>query len=161
MHLNEGNAMGTVPVHVKVGNETKYIPFDIENRTNNLSHLSDINVDRFASEEIHETVTNTQNSISAATVLKALFFIFVWYAFSTCLTLYNKILLGDQLWKFPAPLLMSTVHFAMQAVLSKAITCCYAQRFKPSIKIPWRDYFIRDGLCLSQLYQRPLELHWI
>ncbi len=38
-----------------------------------------------------------------------------------CWGRYNKTLLGDKLGKFPAPLLMNTVHFALQAGLSKII----------------------------------------
>nr|DAD37785.1 TPA_asm: hypothetical protein HUJ06_008426 [Nelumbo nucifera] len=144
MHLDGGNVMGTVPIHVE-GDEhgAKYVSFDIENRSESQAHLLDINVDRSSSEGRRETELNTQSSFSVAIVLKTLFFILVWYTFSTCLTLYNKTLLGDHLGKFPAPLLMNTIHFAMQAVFSRAITCFWAQRFQPSVKMSWRDYFTR------------------
>ncbi|KAG0486705.1 hypothetical protein HPP92_008800 [Vanilla planifolia] len=64
-----------------------------------------------------------RNLISAVIVVKTLFYILVWYIFSTCLTLYNKTLLGDHLGKFPAPFLMNTVHFSLQAILAKTISC--------------------------------------
>ena len=57
---------------------------------------------------------------------------------------YNKTLLGDHLGKFPAPLLMNTVHFSMQAILSNAIV--YIQsRISESNRntMSWKDYFIR------------------
>ncbi|XP_073297171.1 probable sugar phosphate/phosphate translocator At1g06470 [Primulina huaijiensis] len=85
---------------------------------------------------------NTKNPISVVDVLKTLFFILVWYTFSTILTLYNKTLLGDNMGKFPAPLLMNTVHFVMQAVLSNAITWFWSDRFHSSA-MSWRDYFVR------------------
>ncbi|OAY76776.1 putative sugar phosphate/phosphate translocator [Ananas comosus] len=83
------------------------------------------------------------SSLSAATLLKTLFFIFVWYAFSTCLTLYNKTLLGEKLGKFPAPLLMNTFHFTLQAVLSKIILCFQSRGPDNGVKMSWKDYFIR------------------
>ncbi|KAI3719783.1 hypothetical protein L6452_20688 [Arctium lappa] len=86
---------------------------------------------------------SSKNPVVAADVLKTLFFILVWYTFSTFLTLYNKTLLGDDMGRFPAPLLMNTIHFAMQAVFSKAITCFWSQRFKPTVTMSWKDYFMR------------------
>lgn len=56
---------------------------------------------------------------------------------------YNKSLLGDNLGKFPAPLLMNTVHFTMQAILSKAITWYWPHRFQPPVTMSWRDYFTK------------------
>lgn len=59
---------------------------------------------------------------------------------------YNKSLLGDKLGKFPAPLLMNTVHFAMQAVLSKVITGFWHQRFQPTVMMSWRDYSLKGNI---------------
>ncbi|KAK6270415.1 hypothetical protein POUND7_007520, partial [Theobroma cacao] len=86
---------------------------------------------------------NSNSSVSAADVLKTLFFILVRYTFSTFLTLYNKTLLGDDLGKFPAALLMNTVHFRMQAVLSKAITWYWSHRYQPTVAMSWRDCLYR------------------
>lgn len=61
---------------------------------------------------------------------------------------YNKSLLGDDMGRFPAPLLMNTVHFAMQAVLSKAITWYWSNRFQSSVAMSWRDYFMRGNSLL-------------
>ena len=61
---------------------------------------------------------------------------------------YNKTLLGDDMGRFPAPLLMNTVHFGMQAVLSKAITWYWSQRFQPSVRMSWRDYSLRGNLSV-------------
>ncbi|KAG2324069.1 hypothetical protein Bca52824_006797 [Brassica carinata] len=49
----------------------------------------------------------------------------------------------DDLGKFPAPLLMNTIHFSIQAVLSKMITWYWSGRFQPDVTMSWRDYFIR------------------
>ncbi|CAO2171464.1 unnamed protein product, partial [Urochloa humidicola] len=59
--------------------------------------------------------------ISPWLIAKVIGLIASWYTLSTCLTLYNKEMLGKHKWKFPAPFLMNTVHFTMQAVASKAI----------------------------------------
>ncbi|KAI8027771.1 putative sugar phosphate/phosphate translocator [Camellia lanceoleosa] len=65
---------------------------------------------------------------------------------------YNKTLLGDDLGEFPAPLLMNTFHFAMQVVLSTAITWFWPQRFQPRITMSWRDYFMRDTVMGRLVY---------
>lgn len=56
---------------------------------------------------------------------------------------YNKSLLGDNLGKFPAPFLMNTVHFAMQAALSNFITWFWSHRFQTGVTMSWRDYLWR------------------
>lgn len=61
---------------------------------------------------------------------------------------YNKSLLGNDLGKFPAPLLMNTVHFSMQAVLSKSITWYWSERFQPSVAMSWKDYFMIGKLII-------------
>ncbi|XP_027061340.1 probable sugar phosphate/phosphate translocator At1g06470 isoform X2 [Coffea arabica] len=122
------------------GNEN-YLPFDIESGSGNDQIYSDTE-DSHPSN--HEASQKTSRAVvSVADVLKTLFFILVWYTFSTFLTLYNKTLLGDDMGKFPAPLMMNTVHFAMQAVLSKAITWFWSHRFQPTVIMSWRDYFVR------------------
>ncbi|KAI3764108.1 hypothetical protein L2E82_14111 [Cichorium intybus] len=117
----------------------KRVSFDIENDSD--EGLKYQNTDY---EDNHKPVLSTsKNPIFIADVLKTLFFILVWYTFSTFLTLYNKTLLGDDMGKFPAPLLMNTIHFSMQAVLSKAITYFWSQRFEPTVTMSWKDYFMR------------------
>ncbi|XP_057796168.1 probable sugar phosphate/phosphate translocator At1g06470 isoform X2 [Salvia miltiorrhiza] len=83
-----------------------------------------------------------ENPVSVSDVVKTLFLILAWYTISTFLTLYNKTLLGDDLGKFPAPLLMNTIHFVMQAALSTAITWFWPDRFHSSV-MSWSDYFAR------------------
>lgn len=64
---------------------------------------------------------------------------------------YNKSLLGDDLGKFPAPLLMNTVHFSMQAVFSKGITWYWSNRFQTGGSMSWRDYFVKGKLIILLL----------
>nr|XP_016450458.1 PREDICTED: probable sugar phosphate/phosphate translocator At1g06470 [Nicotiana tabacum] len=133
--------------------EDRYVPFDVENGSS--SHRGSVDVgdgndgddddDHSVFSDYHDTPQSISNNaaISEVDMLKTFFFILVWYSVSLFLTLYNKTLLGDHLGKFPAPLLMNTVHFAMQAVLSKAITGFWSHRFQPTVMMSWRDYSLR------------------
>ncbi|KAM6549885.1 hypothetical protein CsatB_021561 [Cannabis sativa] len=138
--LSGGDSMDDTSIHVERDIKEKYEPFDIE-----IESAKKINVaDGSVSCHNHKQVPgNTNNLISAPDILKTLFFILVWYTFSLFLTLYNKSLLGNDLGKFPAPLLMNTVHFTMQAVLSKSITWYWSERFQTNVVMSWRDYFMR------------------
>ncbi|KAG8077923.1 hypothetical protein GUJ93_ZPchr0007g4562 [Zizania palustris] len=77
-------------------------------------------------------------------VAKVIALIASWYTLSTCLTMYNKEMLGKHMWKFPAPFLMNTVHFTMQAVASRVIVW-FQQRGleRGGSRMSWRDYFLR------------------
>lgn len=75
MHLNASFALGE-DGH---GNGRKYIPMDVENG-GGLSH-SDSRTKLDADGEYGH------GTLSAAVVLKTLFYVLVWYTFSTCLTL--------------------------------------------------------------------------
>ncbi|KAJ0977380.1 hypothetical protein J5N97_012854 [Dioscorea zingiberensis] len=122
MHVGEG-----------VGHAKRIAPFDVENGL----HPSDSRL------KLDLLAQSAQSSVSAVVVLKTLFYIVVWYTFSTCLTLYNKTLLGDNLGKFPAPMLMNTFHFGLQAVLSKIIVCIQSRGSDGGITMTWSDYFIK------------------
>nr|VDD08340.1 unnamed protein product [Brassica rapa] len=119
-------------------------PFDIENESRkDTNHPSSFDVGYSSGDNLETLPKASTEAISPADILKTLFFILVWYTFSTFLTLYNKTLLGDDLGKFPAPLLMNTIHFSIQAVLSKMVTWYWSGRFQPDNAISWRDYFVR------------------
>ncbi|XP_077226617.1 putative sugar phosphate/phosphate translocator At1g06470 isoform X2 [Tasmannia lanceolata] len=136
MRLNGGHGMENASVYMEENTHgNKYVPFDIENEGFTANDV--------ISRRKQERAQTIQSSISTATVLRTLFCILVWYTFSTCLTIYNKALLGDKLGKFPAPLLMNTVHFSMQAVLSWIIVQLKSQTLQPSVRMSWRDYFTR------------------
>ncbi|KAM7269923.1 hypothetical protein ACFE04_029137 [Oxalis oulophora] len=142
MHLNTSESQDDIDVTSLKGNE-KYVPFDIENHGDVEEEINILNDGLHFISDCRSSTPNSKSLISVADVLKTLFFILVWYTFSTFLTLYNKTLLGDDMGKFPAPLLMNTVHFAMQAVLSNIITWYWSYRFRPSVSMSWRDYFER------------------
>ncbi|KAJ8763027.1 hypothetical protein K2173_023232 [Erythroxylum novogranatense] len=143
MHLSGGSTMDHMEDgHVRENDEEKYVPFEVENGYSKAEMRSSLNTGA-AAETTSSSRHLSKTHISAADVLKTLFFILMWYTFSTFLTLYNKTLLGDDLGKFPAPLLMNTVHFAMQAGFSRAITWYWSHRFQPTVAMSWKDYFVR------------------
>ncbi|GAA0161295.1 secondary carrier transporter [Lithospermum erythrorhizon] len=136
--------MGNTQVHLAGNGISNYVSFDIENATVEDHLYSNTETTSSSYKDYQETsIIKTKNTISVAEVLKTLFFILVWYIFSTFLTLYNKTLLGDDLGKFPAPLLMNTVHFAMQAAISNFITWFWSDRFQSTATMSWKDYFVR------------------
>ncbi|CAL0317486.1 unnamed protein product [Lupinus luteus] len=140
LHLNGVSTMDEDTIHHRGNGSEKYVTFDIENESNGgiTGVESSFSVD--AHESLEKSVTNP---ISIANILKALFFIIVWYTFSLLLTLYNKSLLGNDMGKFPAPFMMNTIHFAMQAVLSNLITWFWSRRFQTSVVMSWSDYFLK------------------
>lgn len=139
--MNGGTRDGVSPRGERIGIEKKHVPFDIEDdvsaRDPNFSNGNSVNTHKLSRSD------SKKPTVSAADILKTLFFILVWYTFSTFLTLYNKTLLGEHMGKFPAPLLMNTFHFGMQAVLAKVITWGWSHRFHPTVTMSWRDYFVR------------------
>ncbi|XP_048327614.2 probable sugar phosphate/phosphate translocator At1g06470 isoform X1 [Ziziphus jujuba] len=140
-HLKGGDTMDNASIHVEGNGNEKFAPFDIENN-GTMRETDGVDGSNFMHK--HRPLPPTmKNTVSVANVLKTLFFILLWYTFSLFLTLYNKSLLGDDMGRFPAPLLMNTVHFAMQAILSKAITWYWSNRFQPSVAMSWKDYFMR------------------
>ncbi|KAM1166049.1 hypothetical protein ACFX2J_025138 [Malus domestica] len=153
MHLNGGDTMDDASNQVGGNGNEEYLPFDIENG----SAREVQGVDSSNSMHNHKALpSNSENPITLPNVLKTLFFVLVWYTFSLMLTLYNKSLLGDHLGKFPAPFMMNTVHFTMQAVLSKAITWYWSNRFQTGVVMSWRDYFVKGKviflvLCYANL----------
>ncbi|KAJ0971471.1 hypothetical protein J5N97_019430 [Dioscorea zingiberensis] len=93
-------------------------------------------------EKLEALKQSARTSVSVANLIKIIFFILTWYTFSTCLTLYNKILLGHHMGNFPAPLLMNTIHFALQAALSNVIIRFQSKKSENSTLMSWRDYFV-------------------
>lgn len=137
------NGIGTMDddsIHRRGNGSDKYFSFDIEDKsergTKDINSYISVGGDGSSGK-------GSQNPINVANILKTLFLILMWYTFSLFLTLYNKSLLGDHMGKFPAPFLMNTIHFTMQAVLSKFITWFWSHKFETNVVISWRDYFLR------------------
>ncbi|KGN47980.1 probable sugar phosphate/phosphate translocator At1g06470 isoform X1 [Cucumis sativus] len=141
MQSNDGETDAHFPIHVDGIGPEEYEPLSIENKLGRNFNGDDC--ESFHSDNYNSLQLDAKNPLSTANVLKTLFFVLVWYTFSLLLTLYNKSLLGDHLGRFPAPLLMNTVHFTMQAVLSNLITWIWSSRFQSCVTMTWRDYFTK------------------
>ncbi|BAT88958.1 sugar phosphate/phosphate translocator [Vigna angularis] len=137
------NGIGTMDddfVHRRGNGPEKYVSFDIEDKSEGGTN----GVDSYISGDVDESLDkSSQNPINLANILKTLFLILMWYTFSLFLTVYNKSLLGDHMGKFPAPFLMNTIHFTMQAAFSRFITWFWSHRFETKVVVSWRDYFLR------------------
>lgn len=144
VHMN-GSSVVNSSIHGEASKSENYSSLNIEDgssvRERNLSNFGADGLSSISGREV--SAPNSESSISTANVLKTLFFILVWYTFSTLLTLYNKTLLGDDMGKFPAPMLMNTVHFTMQAILAKGITWFWSHKYQTKVTMSWTDYFVR------------------
>ncbi|CAI5464823.1 unnamed protein product [Closterium sp. Yama58-4] len=76
-------------------------------------------------------------------VFKVLLLVLLWQIFSTALSLYNKALISEKHGRFPAPLLMTTVHFLVQGGIALLLLRCCCHSWLPVTPISWRDYFVR------------------
>lgn len=88
MQLNGGNTMNGASVHVEGNGKGKYVPFDIENGSGRELNSTVSDVGGFnAIGNPEELPPNSRSSLSVPDMLKTLFFILLWYIFSTFLTL--------------------------------------------------------------------------
>lgn len=90
MHVKGSNNMDVVSTLGAGNGSEKYEPFDIENSSESERelHFSNRGVGGSSSMSKHEaSPPKSKSPISASDVLKTLFFILVWYTFSTFLTL--------------------------------------------------------------------------
>ncbi|GJP48636.1 hypothetical protein CLOM_g7926 [Closterium sp. NIES-68] len=76
-------------------------------------------------------------------VARVLVLLLLWYTFSTCLSLYNKMLIGQQHGRFPAPLLLTAFHFAQQALMASALLHSAFPAALPPLPLSSRDYCLR------------------
>ncbi|KAL9680093.1 hypothetical protein QQ045_017969 [Rhodiola kirilowii] len=144
MQVNVGHDIDGISHRVGGSMNEKFMSFDIEIKSMAEPDSSSNAFDDSNTVKNYElSEAKSQNSHLVTNVLKTLFFILIWYIVSTFLTLYNKTLLGDTMGKFPAPLLMNTVHFTMQAVISNTVTWCCPHKLKPSVAMSWHDYFVK------------------
>ncbi|KAL5141786.1 putative sugar phosphate/phosphate translocator [Glycine soja] len=148
MQMNGIGTMDDDSVHRRGNGSEKYVSFDIEDKSERGTNSLDSYISVGGDGSLGKI---SQNPIHAANILKTLILILMWYTSSLFLTLYNKSLLGDHMGKFPAPFLMNTIHFTMQAVLSKFITWFWSHKFEANVVISWRDYFLRDWNIYSTI----------
>lgn len=84
IHLRGGGTAEAISNQGDVDTEQVLEPFDIENETN---RSSSFDVGFSSSDNLATLPKASKDAISPADILKTLFFILVWYTFSTFLTL--------------------------------------------------------------------------
>ncbi|KAG2125980.1 triose-phosphate transporter family-domain-containing protein [Suillus clintonianus] len=67
-------------------------------------------------------------------------FIASWYIFATVLSLYNKWMFSPDLFGFPYPLFVTTLHMFVQFVLAAALRFCFSHHFRPERSPSVKDY---------------------
>ncbi|KAG1777096.1 triose-phosphate transporter family-domain-containing protein [Suillus placidus] len=67
-------------------------------------------------------------------------FIASWYIFATILSLYNKWMFSPDLFGFPYPLFVTTLHMFVQFVLAAALRVCFSHHFRPERSPSVKDY---------------------
>lgn len=71
-------------------------------------------------------ITNRQETIA-----KNLSYILCWYIFSTCLSLYNKNLMGKDRFNFNFPLLVSAIHTGLHSIITAIMMAVGGSRWNP------------------------------
>lgn len=88
VQLRGGSTVEAIPSQGDIDREQVLEPFDIENETRkDTNHSSSFDVGYSSGNNLETVPEASKQAISPADVLKTLFFILVWYTFSTFLTL--------------------------------------------------------------------------
>ncbi|KAG2358950.1 triose-phosphate transporter family-domain-containing protein [Suillus spraguei] len=64
----------------------------------------------------------------------------IWYIFATVLSLYNKWMFSPDLFGFPYPLFVTTLHMLVQFTLATALRVCFSHHFRPERSPSVKDY---------------------
>lgn len=154
LHLRQGtereNNFAVAPE-----NKSRRASFNIEyNDKNKESKMYALQINDGNPEDLVSKAAPKDSNMAPVTdlLIRPLFYIIMWYTFSTCLTLYNKLLVGEKMGKFslfgekmgkfPAPLLMNTIHFSMQGLVSTLVLRFFYPAWHPQ-SMSWKDYFTR------------------
>jgi solute carrier family 35 protein C2 len=85
-----------------------------------------------------------------ASILVNLWLVALWYFFGTCLSLFNKLVVGAKEGKglfgagrFPAPFLFTSVQLFLQTVFSKAMLNSGCVRRRAASELTWKEYWMQ------------------
>jgi hypothetical protein len=76
-------------------------------------------------------LTNFHITSRQETIAKNLSYILCWYIFSTCLSLYNKNLMGKDRFNFNFPLLVSAIHTGLHSIITAVMMAFGGSRWNP------------------------------
>lgn len=82
----------------------------------------------------------TTSDLARPKLVKCAFLTLCWFGLSTALAMYNKVLFGARKGGFPAPLLLTSVQFAMQWMLASFILAYVAPSLRPRRAIDWNVF---------------------
>ncbi|KAL2911487.1 hypothetical protein HK105_209018 [Polyrhizophydium stewartii] len=89
----------------------------------------------------------------------------LWFFFSTALSLYNKNLLGKDLFNFNFPLMIVSIHSLCQFALSSALMSMFPASFKPKTQATVSSYLTRvvpTAICTAlDISMSNASLHYI
>ena len=96
-----------------------------------------------SSDEEEDTDANapfTTSDLARPKLVKCAFLTLCWFGLSTALAMYNKVLFGARKGGFPAPLLLTSVQFAMQWMLASLILTYVAPSLRPRRAVDWNVF---------------------
>lgn len=105
-----------------------------------LSYMASEGVARSPSRVAHSTVPKWLHDPETHANLQVGGLIVLWYGLSLLLSFYNKLLVGEKQGKFPAPLFMTSLQFACQAVIAKTVLALYPPEGYSKRSMSWNDY---------------------
>jgi hypothetical protein len=82
----------------------------------------------------------TTSDLRRPKLVKCAFLTLCWFGLSTALAMYNKVLFGARRGGFPAPLLLTSVQFAMQWMLASLILTYVAPSLRPRRAVDWNVF---------------------
>ena len=82
----------------------------------------------------------TTSDLRRPKLVKCAFLTLCWFGLSTALAMYNKVLFGARKGGFPAPLLLTSVQFAMQWMLASLILKYVAPSLRPRRAVDWNVF---------------------
>ena len=82
----------------------------------------------------------TTSDLARPKLVKCAFLTLCWFGLSTALAMYNKVLFGARRGGFPAPLLLTSVQFAMQWMLASLILTYVAPSLRPRRAVDWNVF---------------------
>ncbi|KAG2176138.1 hypothetical protein INT43_005371 [Umbelopsis isabellina] len=91
-------------------------------------------------------LTNFHITSRQETIAKNLSYILCWYIFSTCLSLYNKNLMGKDRFNFNFPLLVSAIHTGLHSIITAMMMAFGGGRWNPqkgAKSVSMHDYLFK------------------
>lgn len=150
-----------------------YAENDSEGRHSYIPVESNFGEDGHGASNVHIASLAEKKRIWWRTAIINACFIASWFIFATVLSLYNKWMFSPDLFGFPFPLFVTTLHMFVQFVLAAALRVCFSHHFRPERSPSIKDYglfearkqFLLPLLPVSILgyqtyHSRPLLYHF-